>query len=126
RVTVVSDEGIADHVAVVDGTLTLDAGTASGGVPGLLQADAADLLGLAVGDELTFGTSERHNAVIVVGTWRADDADDPRWFGAPGVAGGTAGLAGDGTPSFGPLIVDEATLSSIGPVPFVHWTIVPD
>ena len=127
RITPSSDSGLADHATLVDGAWPAASGTATGSlVPGALQAKAADQLGLSVGDVLDLGPTGHTTAVEIVGTWLPKDAGDPRWFSDPGVATGEANPAGDGTDSFGPLMVDEAVLPSLGPVPFVHWTIIVD
>jgi hypothetical protein len=124
RVTPASDDGLESSATLVDGTWP---GAASGDtIPGALQVDAAKLLGLGVGDVLELGTADSARSVTIVGTWSAKDSDDQRWFSDPGVATGSAVAAGDGTPSFGPLMVDEAALATLGPIPFVHWTIAVD
>lgn len=128
RITPASDAGLADHATLVDGAWPAAAsGTAAGSpAPGALQAKAAEQLGLAVGDVLDLGPTGRTTAVEIVGTWLPNDAAEPRWFSDPGVATGNALVAGDGTDSFGPLMVDEAVLPTLGPVPLVHWTIIVD
>src|SRR5690606_13129489 len=82
RVTVASHAGVADHAAIVAGDPRPGTAASGSAVPGVLQADAARMLGLSVGDELVVGTAERVTTVSIVGTWRALDPDDPRWFGA--------------------------------------------
>jgi hypothetical protein len=129
RITPSSDAGLVDHATLVDGAWPGAAsgdGTAESPYQGVFQADAAKQLGLAVGDVLELGVPGSTTSVEIVGTWLPEDADDPRWFSDPGVATGNALPAGDGTESFGPLLVDEAVLPTLGPIPFVHWTITVD
>ena len=129
RVTVGSNPELEDNATIVAGTWpnpTSSAATSGTSISGVLHADAANLLGIAVGDELSFGTGDDAVVVTVVGTWLPKDAEDPLWFSNPGVATGQAVPAGDGTPSFGPLMVDEPGLLALGTVPFVHWTMVLD
>ncbi len=129
RITPASDAGLVDHATLVAGAWP---GTASGSgaaddpIPGALQAKAAEQLGLSIGDVVDLGPAGNAKRVEIVGTWLPRDVDDPRWFSDPGVTTGNAVPAGDGTDSFGPLMVDEAVLPSLGPVPFVHWTIIVD
>lgn len=129
RITPSSDAGLTEHATLVDGSWPGAAsgdGTAESPYAGALQADAAKQLGLTVGDVLELGPSSTAMSVKIVGTWLPKDADDPRWFSDPGVTTGNALPAGDGTDSFGPLIVDEAVLPTLGPIPFVHWIITVD
>ena len=127
RITPASDAALADHATLVDGAWPTASGAAAGSpVPGTLQAKAAQELGLKVGDVIDLGPTGHTTAVEIVGTWLPNDAGDPRWFSDPGVATGNARPAGDGTDSFGPLMVDESVLPTLGPVPFVHWTIIVD
>ena len=126
RITPSSDAGLADHATLVDGAWPGAAsgdGTVESPYAGVLQAEAAKQLGFTVGDVLELGASGSTTFVEIVGTWRPEDAGDSRWFSDPGVATGNAIPAGDGTESFGPLMVDEAVLPTLGPIPFVHWTI---
>jgi hypothetical protein len=124
RVTPSSDTDIASFATLVEGAWP---SAASGDtISGALQADAAQRLGLHVGDVLALGTGATQRLVTIAGTWRANDSGGQRWFGDPGVATGNAVAAGDGTPSFGPLIVDESVLPEFGPDPFVHWVIAID
>lgn len=123
RVTVGSSTELEENATIVAGDWpSATSGTA---ISGALQADAAKKLGIAVGDELSFGTGAGA-VVTIVGTWLPKDAEDPLWFSNPGVATGQAVPAGDGTASFGPLMVDEADLLALGTVPFVRWTMVLD
>lgn len=129
RITAAADAGLADHSTLVEGSWpAAAAGSPAAGspIPGALQANAAEQLGLSIGDVLHLGAAGTSKPVEIVATWLPRDANDPRWFSDPGVTTGNARPAGDGTDSFGPLMVDESALPSLGPVPFVHWTIIVD
>jgi hypothetical protein len=121
-VQVGADEALAEHAEVTAGTWPATGATADG-VPVAVQADAADVLGLAVGDRLVL-TSDDSRAepltVQVAALWRATDADDPRWFADPLVAAGT-----DGTVA-GPLILPADDLAAVPGMVLVRWTLVPD
>ena len=126
RITPASDAALAAHATLVDGAWPTAASGTAAPIPGTLQAKAAEHLGLSVEDVLELGPTGHTTAVEIVATWLPSDAHDPRWFSDPGVATGNARVAGDGTDSFGPLMVDESVLPSLGPVPFVQWTIIVD
>ncbi len=126
RITPWSDTGLAGHATLVAGAWPATSSVPSDPIPGALQADAAKSLGLSVGDVLGVGIGSDAKSIKIVATWLPKDATDQRWFSDPGVASGTAVPAGDGTPSFGPLVVDEAALATLGPVPSVHWVIAVD
>ena len=83
-----------------------------------LQADAAETLGLAVGDRIELGGAP----LTLVGTWRIDDGLDPRWAGDAVVARGTDGRR---VPSFGVLIVSDAVWEHLAKARTDLWTIVP-
>lgn len=126
RITAWSDAGLADHANLVAGAWPAASSGSSDPIPGALQADAAKTLGLSVGDVIAVGIGSDAKSIKIVATWLPKDATDQRWFSDPGVASGTAVPAGDSTPSFGPLVVDEAALATLGPVPSVHWVIAVD
>lgn len=125
RITPASDAELDTHARLTAGSwIAAESGAEPDGtVQGVLQSKAAEQLGLKVGDILELGLTGHAIRVKIVGTWLPTDSNDPRWFSDPGVATGIAKPAGDGTPSFGPLIVDERALPSFGPIPSVHWTI---
>ena len=81
-----------------------------------LQADAAEGLGLAPGDELTVGDTE----VTITGTWRLSDPHDPRWVSDPLL------LRGIDSAVRGPIVVAESDLPAIGAATTTRWAIVPD
>ena len=110
-VTVLTDPAIAELA-------TLTSGTWPTAGEGALQADAADALGLSVGDTLTLGSGDATADIVISGTWVATDPSDPRWFGDPAAASGAS--ANDA----GPLVVDEATMRIMPDTPLVHWTLV--
>ena len=81
-----------------------------------IQADAAALLDLTVGDTLVVdGTS-----LTVSGTWRVNDPLDPRWFANIPATSGSAELR------VGPVVLDEGSLARLGVATRALWTIVPD
>lgn len=98
---------------IVDGSWP---GSAAGGIPGALHADAAEALELGIGDVLRVGGAE----ITVVATWSPVDPADPYWFGDPVIA--TAEASG----AYGPLLVEEADLEGLGLNPFVRWTLIPE
>src|SRR5690606_21350756 len=91
-----------------------------------LNAAAAELVGVGVGDLLRIGADDKAVILTVSGLWAAHDPTDAYWMGDPGIATGEGYPAGDGTRGFGPLVVDEPTLLTLGITPTAWWTIVPD
>lgn len=129
RITPATDPQLQQNAALVDGQWAdASSGGGSAGSPasGVLQADAAQQLNLHVGDVLVLGTGSDAKSITIVGTWRPKDAKDSRWFSEQGVATGNATAAGDGTASFGPLMIDETLIPSLGPTPSVRWTLALD
>ena len=88
--------------------------------PGVLQARAADALGIAAGDILLVGAPGQQRQVLVTGTWLPNDPAAARWFGDPAVISGFDGTAA------GPLMVDESWLATLPAAPHVRWTVTPD
>ncbi|MGN6273597.1 MAG: FtsX-like permease family protein [Protaetiibacter sp.] len=84
-----------------------------------LQADAAEALGLEVGDRIEVGGAQ----LTLVGTWRIDDGLDPRWAGDAVVVRGTDGRR---VPSFGVLDVQDPVWEGLATARTELWTIVPD
>ncbi|WP_296602120.1 hypothetical protein [Nocardioides sp.] len=82
----------------------------------VVQADAADELGLQPGTEAVLGGVRVH----VSGTWRARDHLDPLWLGDPQVEVGSD----DGR--FGPVVVDESRWPELEAEPRARWTLVLD
>lgn len=82
----------------------------------LVQADAADELGVRPGDDVVLGGV----GLRVAGTWRARDHLDPRWVGDPQVASGSS----DGR--FGPVVVAESRWGQLTAEPRAHWVVVPE
>lgn len=129
HITVSSDVALDSNATLVAGqwpSASTRDGTVGSPIPGALQSDAAKQLDLAVGDVLAVGIGSDTKSIAIVGTWLPKDANDSRWFGDSGVATGNAIPAGDGTRSFGPLMVDESVPATIGPIRSVHWTIALD
>lgn len=92
---------------------------------GLLQADAAALLGVGVGDTLTL-TRDGEYQVTVTGLWRAVDPEDPRWFADPLVSSGLLDPEAGADSDLGPLVLSEPGLLELGGRPFVRFTVLPD
>ncbi|CAN5266247.1 hypothetical protein BH11ACT5_BH11ACT5_28010 [soil metagenome] len=94
---------------LVDGSWPSSPGEAS------VQADAAAALGLAPGDTLDVGDT----TVTVTGTWRVTDELDPRWV--------SDGLFLDGVNGaiFGPIVLGEDELPTVGAETRTRWAIAP-
>ena len=101
---------LSDRATIVDGAWPARSDEAS------IQADAGALLGIAVGDRLTVGDAQ----LTITGSWRVDDAMDPRWGSDPLMATGAHGAIS------GPVVIDETAWPAVGDVPQVRWMIVPD
>lgn len=120
-VLAISDPGLPAFATLVDGDWPdFDSTTASPeAIPAALQADAAETLGVEVGDELRVGSSGQRVAVTIVGTWRATDAAAPRFSADPAVASGASESAA------GPLVVSEPDLVALPTGHYVRWTVTP-
>lgn len=84
-----------------------------------VQADAAERLGLTVGDTIRIG--DPGTDLLISATWRVTNDRDPRWNGDELWLAGT-----DGTDDAGPLVIDESIWPGLGIVPRVNWTVTPD
>jgi hypothetical protein len=104
-----SYQDLEDRVQLVDGTF----GEGTNEV--IVQEQAAADLGLEVGDQLLIEGAR----FTVVGTWRAIDFLDPRWYGDPMIV---TGLNDD----HGPFVIDERAWSRFDDLPRVRWTLIPD
>ena len=82
-----------------------------------MQADAAAALGVAVGDVVML---DERVPLMIVGTWRVDDADAPRWMGDP------LWTSGGNERSVGPIVADDDVWTALGITPQAKWTIAPD
>jgi len=82
-----------------------------------IQADAAAALGVTVGDVVLL---DERVPLVIVGTWRVDDADAPRWMGDP------LWTSGGNDRSVGPIVADDDVWTALGITPQVKWTIAPD
>lgn len=80
-----------------------------------VQAEAADALGIGVGDDVVLGDA----TLTVTGTWRATEPGAVRWFGDPAPASG----AEDDLP--GPFLVDEAVAAAQADPVYARWTLLP-
>jgi hypothetical protein len=110
RVMVASVPALGERASIVDGAWPAAEGEAS------IQADAAALLGLAVGDRIRLGDAE----FVITGSWRVDEGLDPVW------AGESVMIAGADDAIVGPIVVDGSAWPLIGESPDVRWTVVPD
>ncbi|WP_154794894.1 FtsX-like permease family protein [Occultella kanbiaonis] len=109
------DESISEFADLTGGAWP------TGPTEAALQADAAETLGLEVGDVIALGVEEAEVPLTLVGTWRAADPEHPHWVGEALVAGGADPITGE----FGPVIVTAPALDQLGSVPYVRWTITP-
>jgi hypothetical protein len=121
-----SDDRLLELVRVVEGSWVPDAGTDAGhgATAAALQADAAEALGLGVGDRLSVVDEDEAPVEIeVTALWTPLDPEDPAWFGDPLVADGADNVE---TPRHGPLIVSPDALADLAGLSLVRWTVVPD
>jgi hypothetical protein len=102
---------------------TLTAGAWPAG-PGeaALQADAAARLDLAVGDVVSVTARDTTVPLTITGTWLPTDPDDPRWFGDPLAAEGSAD---DGAVA-GPYVVLPEVVAGLDGLRYQRWTLAPD
>ena len=108
-VTAVSIDGLAERAELVAGTWAGDDADV------VVQADAADELGLRPGDDIALDDVPLH----VTGTWRARDHLDPRWLGDLQVTTGKA----DG--QLGPVVLAASRWPEVLDVPRARWVLVP-
>lgn len=87
--------------------------------PVAVQADAAKLLGVGVGDTFEIPSSDGALRLRVAATWRPTSASAPLWFGDQQVVTGRAGDA------LGPLIVEPDALAKLDATPTVRWVVAP-
>lgn len=99
---------LADRAALVDGAF------AERETEVAVQADAARLLGVSTGDTVLLDGAR----FTISGTWRANDALDPRWYGDSIVVRGF-------TDQYGPFAITEAAWSRLEGEPTISWTVVP-
>ncbi|MDP3951414.1 FtsX-like permease family protein [Microbacterium sp.] len=78
---------------------------------------AAERYSLSVGDTVVLARDD--TALTVVGTWTADDPEDPAWHGDPAVASGES----DG--AIGPAIVADGALADLPGTAKITWEIAP-
>jgi hypothetical protein len=123
----VSDAGLGPIAAVVAASYTdlqdfaeLTEGRWQEGAEQLtMQADAADALGVAVGDLVRVG--DERAEFTVTGLWRARDPLDPHWLGDGLIVAGRDGRYA------GPAAVEEAAWERIGgSPPRAFWNLVFD
>ena len=106
---VASVPAIENHASLVDGSWPDAPGEAT------VQADAAQALGLASGDELAVGDT----SVVVTGTWRVSDRLDPRWVSDSLFLDGYSGVV------LGPIVLAEGEIQNVGAITSTRWAIEP-
>ncbi|AQP43805.1 hypothetical protein RPIT_02375 [Tessaracoccus flavus] len=79
-----------------------------------LHRDAADALGIALGEALTIDGRR----LTISALWRPADVSDPRWLGNELALRGVDGA------HFGPLVVEKSAIE--GQQPFIRWAVVPE
>ncbi len=110
QVAVASVPALSKRATIVDGEWPQESGQAS------IQADAASILGIAVGDRVRVGEAE----FAITASWRVNDDMDPLWGGEPLITTGTYGV------TIGPIVIDESDWQLVGKTPQVRWMVVPD
>jgi hypothetical protein len=103
---------LLDLASITDGEWPADEDSGAA-----LQEDAAEALGLGVGDEFTTGTGADEVRLTVEALWRATDPADPVWFADPLAGSGRAGEA------VGPLVVGADVFAVLPTQRFVTWII---
>ena len=97
---------------------TLEAGDWAGDASeATMQADAAAALGVGIGDTIVL---DEQVELTIVGTWRVDDPDAPRWMGD------ALWITGGNERSVGPIVVEDTVWDELGITPQVRWTITPE
>ena len=112
QVAVASVPALSERATIVDGEWPRESGQAS------IQADAASILGIAVGDRVRVGDGDAE--FVITASWRVNDDMDPLWGGEPLITTGTYGV------TIGPIVIDEADWQLVGKTPQVRWMIVPN
>lgn len=105
---VASYEDFADRAEIVDGQAL------AGDEEVVVQAEAARLLALELGDAVLLDGA----TFTVVGTWRPVDHLDPIWYGDPIVE---TGLRDE----YGPFVIAESAWPRLEDDPRARWTLVP-
>jgi hypothetical protein len=106
---------LTEHAELVAGAWPADAGAVA------VQADAAEELGLAVGDLVALGDPAAPLALTVAATWRVSDPLDPRWLGDPLL------VEGAGRTGIGPIVVADELIPRLAEEGArLAWTIVPE
>ena len=82
-----------------------------------IQADAAEALGLTVGDSFAVGSPAEPVDLTVAALWRAENPAAPRWFADSAVGSGRDG------DDLGFVVVDETTFAALPTQLFVDWTL---
>ncbi|MGI9822570.1 hypothetical protein [Agromyces sp. Marseille-Q5079] len=120
------DDAVPGRAELVSGAWPDDADVAGavaiepGTVATAVQSDAAQALGLGLGDVLVVDDADPVR-LQVVGTWTASDPADPAWFAEPIVS---AGVVDDAAGPF--VVADDADLAGMPAAVLVRWTATAD
>ncbi|RZS64172.1 hypothetical protein EV187_2552 [Agromyces ramosus] len=120
-----ADDGVPGRSELVSGSWPGDAdalvaAAADDAMPATLHAGAATALGLAPGDVVELADGDGPRRLVVVGTWRPLDPNEPAWFGEPIVASGA--IEG----GVGPFVVGDEALVDLPAATVVRWTALVD
>ncbi|MDR6906776.1 hypothetical protein J2X63_002462 [Agromyces sp. 3263] len=120
-----ADEGVPERAELLTGAWPGDAqadaaAAEADALPATLHADAASALGLQPGDLVELQDGDGPERLLVVGTWRPLDANEPAWFGEPVIATGTV------PGGAGPFVVGDDALVDLPAATIVRWTALPD
>lgn len=128
-VTLWYDAALPDAARLTEGTwpdaaaTSAAPGTPEAPAPTTVHADAAERMGLAVGDTFVVVTGlETTRTLEVVGLWLPTDPADTRWFDDPLVRQG----ATDDGAATGPFAVTERLLVGLENARTARWTLVPE
>lgn len=119
-------ERMNEHASIERGLWPSEAEGLNGVVPVALAADAADVFGLDVGDEMELipRTGSAGNvAARVVGIYRVDDASAPFWHGRDRVAESVTVTASFRTVTF--VVPRDVVVSGLSPRPELSWLALP-
>ena len=120
-----ADDGVPDRAELLTGSWPGDAeaeaaAAQADALPATLHADAASELGVQSGDLVELQDGDGPRRLLVVGTWRPIDPNDPAWFGEPVIATGMVPGAA------GPFVVGDEALVDLPAATIVRWTALPD
>lgn len=126
-------EGIEDHATLIAGAWPLDvaagAGGGDGSVPVAIAEQAAEPLGLSVGDELPLASRIEPTFVLpvrIIGVFRMRDVADPYWLGDQQMLEGV--VTSERFATHGPLFTTRANVLARATInrTLLTWHAVPD